>query len=160
MPSFNDAIHRALIRAGIPSSKEPAGLLRSGDKRPDGCTLVGWEMGKNLAWDVTVPDTLAQSHLAETCVEAGAATRRAAKLKNDKYAELERSHTFCAIALETLGPINGEGERFLTKLGHRLTVSTGDQRETAFLFQRLSVIIQRGNAVSFAGSFDNFLPSR
>ena len=61
---LNDAIHRALIRAGVPSMKEPAGLLRSGDKRPDGCTLVGWELGKNLAWDVTVPDTLAHSYLA------------------------------------------------------------------------------------------------
>src|SRR5260221_12336926 len=36
---LNDAIHRALIGAGIPSSKEPPGLLR-----PGGCTLVGWGM--------------------------------------------------------------------------------------------------------------------
>ena len=56
---LNDAIHRALVRAGVPSTKEPVGLMQSGDRRPDGCTLVSWERGKCLAWDATVSDTLA-----------------------------------------------------------------------------------------------------
>ena len=81
---INDTIHRALVRAGVPATKEPVGLM-SGEGRPDGCTLVCWERGKCLAWDATVPDTLAQSHLPETCLLAGAATERAAKLKIEKY---------------------------------------------------------------------------
>ena len=36
----NDLIHRALVRAGIASVKEPAGLLRTDGKRPDGLTLI------------------------------------------------------------------------------------------------------------------------
>ena len=156
---LNDAIHRALVRAGIPSTKEPVGLMRSGDGRPDGCTLVSWEEGKCLAWDATVPDTLAHSHLAETSLVAGAASERAAKLKNDKYQELKRTYLFCPVAIETLGPINEEGERFLACLGRRLSASSGEPRETAFLFQRISVIVQRCNAISFAGSFDNFWPT-
>ena len=47
----NDTIHRALVRAGVPSTREPVGLMRSGDQRPDGCTLVSWERGKCLSWD-------------------------------------------------------------------------------------------------------------
>ena len=156
---INDAIHRALIRAGVPSTKEPVGLMRSGDGRPDGCTLVSWERGKCLAWDATVPDTLAASHLGDTSVAAGAAAERAGQLKNLKYQELTRSYEFCAVAIETLGPINEEGESFLGKLGARLSAVSGDARETAFLFQRLSVIVQRCNAVSFAGSFENFWPA-
>jgi len=31
---------------------------------------------------------------------------------------------------------------FLTELGRRLSASTGEQRETAFLFQRLSIAVQ------------------
>ena len=143
----------------IPSTKEPVGLMRSGDGRPDGCTLVSWEEGKCLAWDATVPDTLAHSHLAETSLVAGAASERAAKLKNDKYQELKRTYLFCPVAIETLGPINEEGERFLACLGRRLSASSGEPRETAFLFQRISVIVQRCNAISFAGSFDNFWPT-
>ena len=150
----NDTIHRALVRASVPSTREPVGLMRSGDQRPDGCTLVSWERGKCLSWDATIPDTLAQSHLSDTSVVAGAAAERAAKIKYDKYQELTRSFELCAVAIETLGrlgPINEEGARFLTNLGHRLSVVSGDPRETAFLFQRLSIIVQRCNAVSFAG---------
>ena len=116
-------------------------------------------MEKCLAWDATIPDTLAQSHLNETSLVAGAAAERATKLKNEKYQELTRSYEFCAVALETLGPINEAGESFLGKLGRRLSAIYGEPRETAFLFQRLSIIIQRCNAVSFAGSFDNFWPT-
>ena len=155
----NDTIHRALVRAGVPSTREPVGLMRSGDQRPDGCTLVSWERGKCLSWDATIPDTLAQSHLSDTSIVTGAAVERAAKIKHDKYQELTRSFEFCAVAIETLGPINEEGAKFLTNLGHRLSAGSGDPRETAFLFQRLSIIVQRCNAVSFAGSFDNFWPA-
>ena len=157
---INDIIHRALVRAGMPSTKEPVGLMRSGDRRPDGCTLVNWDRGRCLAWDATVPDTVAQSHLAETSAVAGAAAERAAKLKNDKYQELTRGFEFCAVAIETMGPINEEGERFLAKLGGLLAKKTGEPRETAFLFQRLAITVQRCNAVSFAGSFENFWPTR
>jgi len=35
------------------------------------------------------------------------------------------------------------------EIGRRITVGTEDTRETEFLFQRLSMALQRGNAVSF-----------
>src|SRR5688572_26976040 len=57
----NDLVWRALQRAGIPSTKEPVGLSRSDGKRPDGLTLIPWQGGRNLIWDVTVADTLAAS---------------------------------------------------------------------------------------------------
>jgi len=37
---------------------------------------------------------------------------------------------------------------FLSDLGRRVTQSTDDHSESAFLFQRLSVLIQRQNAVA------------
>ena len=157
---LKDAVQRALIRAGIPSHKEPVGLIPASDLRPGGCTLVSWEQGKCLAWDVTVWDTLAVSYRPETSLVAGAAAERAVIQKNDKYRELKRSHIFCAMAFETLGPISGEGAGFLSELGRRLSAVTGDPRETAFLFQRLSIIVQRCNCISIRGTFDNFLPPR
>jgi hypothetical protein len=42
---------------------------------------------------------------------------------------------------------------FLRELGRRLSLATDDPRETAFLFQRLSVALQQYNAVCFRGSF-------
>jgi len=37
------------------------GLFRSDGKRPDGLTLVPWQSGKSLCWDVTVSCPLAES---------------------------------------------------------------------------------------------------
>jgi hypothetical protein len=150
---FNDVIHRALVKAGVPSIKEPAGLLRTDGKRPDGCSLIPWASGKCLAWDVTGPDTLAPSHLPSTSSEAGAAAESAARLKNLKYVDISRSHIFTAIAIESLGPLNKDGQALIADLGRRLSVLSGDPRETSFIFQRLSITVQRCNAAAFAGSF-------
>jgi len=39
------------------------------------------------------------------------------------------------------------------EIGRRIADITVDSRETTFLFQRLSVALQRGNAVSYLGTF-------
>ena len=60
---LNDPIWRVLSAANIPAAKEPSGLLRSDGKRPDGLTLIPWQNGRSVTWDVTVTDTVAQSYL-------------------------------------------------------------------------------------------------
>ena len=62
----------AIKRAQIPAVKEPRGLLRSDGNSRDGATVIPWAEGKLMAWDVTVPDTFAESHLS-TAAEQGAA---------------------------------------------------------------------------------------
>jgi len=37
---LNDVVARAIQSAGIPVTKEPVGLTRVDDKRPDGLTLI------------------------------------------------------------------------------------------------------------------------
>ena len=51
---LNDLVYRALRRADIPTAKEPAGLVRTDGKRPDGLTLIPWREGRCLSWDVTI----------------------------------------------------------------------------------------------------------
>ena len=150
---LNDTIQRALSRAGVQATREPVGLLRNDGKRPDGCTVVAWSRGKCLAWDATTPDTLAASHLADSSQTPASAAERAASLKIQKYSEIIKTHLFCAVAVETMGPINKDGTDFLSEIGRRATKISGDPRESAFLFQRISVIIQRCNAISFLGTF-------
>ena len=140
-----------MTRAGIPSVKEPNGLTRSDGKRPDGLTSIPWREGRSATWDVTVTNTVAASYLARSsvCAASAAATR-----KEDKYIEISRVHLFFPIAFEIMGPINQVGQDFISELGRRISSSTDDPRETSFLFQRLSVALQRFNAVSFTYSFD------
>ena len=151
--SLNDLVYRSLVRAGFPSVKEPAGLLRSDGRRPDGQTLVPWRVGRCLVWDATVTDTLAASYLSDTSQTVGAAAERAAARKHEKYHPLSATHFFVPLAFETMGPINTEGQVFLSDLGSKLSLVTGDTRETSFLYQRLSLTIQRFNAVAFRGTF-------
>jgi hypothetical protein len=150
---INNIIHRALVRAGVSCVIEPAGMSRSDGKRPDGLTLVPWQAGKNVVWDVTVADTLAASYLSSTSVTPGSAAEMASSRKERKYVEFATTHTFVPIALESLGPIGTKSLGFLRELGRRLSRATNDARESSFLFQRLSIAIQRFNSVCFAGTF-------
>ena len=81
---FNDTIWRALNKAGVQSTKEPTGLLRSDGKRPDGVTLIPWAKERCLIWDVTVPDTFVTSHIASTSNLPEAAAEHATTLKKQK----------------------------------------------------------------------------
>ena len=78
---------------------------------------------------------------ALTSITPGAAAERAVLLKHTKYAAIEATHDFVPVAIETLGPINEEGTSFLCEIGERMKGVSGDPRETAYLFQRVSVIV-------------------
>jgi len=69
---LNECISRAFSAAGIPGKKEPAGLVQSDGKRPDGCTVIPWHGGRPLAWDITVCTTVAASYLTAASHTAGA----------------------------------------------------------------------------------------
>jgi len=128
-----------MAKADIPALQEPSGLLRTDGKRPDGVTLLPWKQGKCVTWDVTVSDTLTQSYVHETSQTPGAAAEAASERKTNKYTSLAQSYLFVPVAAETMGTIYKDGMDFLDDLGRRITRSTDDHRESAFLFQRLSV---------------------
>ena len=148
---INDVLWRSLNRASVPSMKEPSGLSRSDGKRPDGVTVIPWSRGRCLIWDVTVPDTFSQSYVTRTAQKAGGAADQAVARKLDKYLDLSRTHIFVAVAVESSGCWSSESLNFISDLGRRLVSCVGDPMESTFLFQRLSVALQRGNAILVHG---------
>ena len=98
-------------------------------------------------------DTVPKSYVNPSSLSAGAAAEQAAERKTTKYIHLMDRYTFVPIAVETLGPINQEGADFLAHLGRLISGVTGDSREHSFLLQRISMAIQRFNAVCFKGTF-------
>src|SRR5688572_33486777 len=62
------------------------------------------------------------------------------------------------IIIITLGPINNKGLDFTSDLGRHLTQATGEPRESSYLLQRISITLQRFNAVAFRGSFISPMP--
>ena len=70
-----------------------------------------------------------------------------------KYAPITQSFSFIQIAVETTGAINSDGIEFLGDLGRCITRIIDDKRESAFLFQQPSLLIQRYNMVAIQGTF-------
>jgi len=60
---------------------------------------------------------------------------------------------FQPIALETLGANNSSAGEFLADLGRKISDVSGETREGLFLFQRLSIVLQRYNAIVLHESF-------
>ena len=84
---------------------KPRGLYRTDGKRPDGLTMIPWERGKQLVWDVTVVDVLAPSRLNQVslCNPGTTATEDVAR-KTEKYRELiANGCMFQSVALEVQG---------------------------------------------------------
>jgi len=116
-----------------------------------GLRISGWIS----AWDVTVPDTYADAHahVTNSAREAGSAATHAAANKNMKYNQLFNTHVFFPVAIKTGGTWHHQAVELVREIGRQTTSITGDVRESTFLFQQLSVALQRGNAVSFQNTF-------
>jgi hypothetical protein len=59
---------------------------------------------------------------------------------------------FKGLAFETLGPWCKEAIDFINVIGNRLIAESGDSKSKKFLFERISLAIQRGNAASIRGT--------
>jgi len=133
----------------MPAVKELINLMRDDNKRPDGTTLLPWARGKPMAFDVTVPDTFAESRIGRTATKPGAAAQKTAQNKIDKYSKLVSTHIFYPFAIETAGTWHEMAIELTHEIGRHITTITEDIRETTVLFQFFSMALQRGNAVSF-----------
>jgi hypothetical protein len=151
---INSIINRSLTSIHVNSTLEPNGLSRDDGKRPDGMTLVPWIKGQPLVWDVTVVDTLADSYVLKSSEVSGFAAEMACKRKHSKYSSIISSnYVFKGLAFETLGPWCKEAIDFINVIGNRLIAESGDSKSKKFLFERISLAIQRGNAASIRGTF-------
>jgi len=122
-------------------------INRQNGKRPDGLSQIPWQSGKLLLWDVTVASTLAGSYVDTAATGADLVADQAADRKTAKYADLRAQYDFQPLSVDNLGPFSSSTLDFLRDLGRRISHISGDDREVLFLFQRISVTIQRFNSV-------------
>jgi hypothetical protein len=122
-------VWRAMISAGILAVKEPQGLILSDAKHPDGLTLAPWHEGPSVAASFVLASSTCTVSVAEAV----------AQREEQKYLEISSSHHFFPLASVTLGPINAEGQRFISELGHYLTAVTQPTRDFILIPAPLSV---------------------
>jgi len=73
--------------------------------------------------------------------------------KANKYRSLSNSHIFYPVAVEMAGAWNRLAIELIQEIGKRASTMTDDARETTFLFQRMSIAVHRGNAITFANTY-------
>ena len=144
--NLNDIVKRSLNAAGVPSWLEPVGLNTSNQTRPDGITVFPFSNGKSLCWDATCRDTFAKYAINETTLTASAAANKAEDQKRKFYRQLESRYRFEPLAVETTGAIGKSSSKLIAEIGKRIALRSGDKRETAWLRQRISMAIMRGNS--------------
>jgi len=83
---------------------------------------------------------------------SGSAAGVAEARKTVKYQLISQTHTFVSLAFETLGAWGEQATEFMTVLGRWLTLVSGNGSKTFYSRQRLSIAIQRGNAIACLGS--------
>ena len=98
-------------------------------------------------------DTFAASHLTTTSSQYGSAANSSAMSKTQMYANIAQTYIFTPIAIETTGAMNHQASELITQIGRRITEVTGEVKESIYLFQQVSVALQRGNMLCFTGSF-------
>ena len=157
---INRELTGILNKVGVPSLREPSGTHLDPHLRLDGITIVPWERGKSLAWDVTVADTLAPTYQPQTSLRAGTAAARLEAQKRRKYKDILPEFTFRAIGLETLGSMGPSARGFFSDLSRRIGMAAAsltpgclqDAREYEYLLQRISIILLRSNTMSILAS--------
>ena len=105
-----------------------------------------------MIWDTTVEDTLCQSYIDQTSKSAGAAADTRETQKTSKYTELAENYMFVPIGVETLGSWGTEGLKLVKSIGKKVMEATGEKRSTFYIFQSISIAIQRGNASCILGT--------
>ena len=91
-------------------------------KRPDSMTDFLVER-KPLAWDLTVVDAFAVSHIHNTSSRAGEAANKAAANKVTKYSNLTATHIFAFIAMKTAGSFNNLAIEIIEQIRKKLKLS-------------------------------------
>jgi hypothetical protein len=97
---------------------------------------------------VTVASTLADSYVSSSERSAGAAAELAATRKCEKYVNMMPvCFIFQPIAIENVGVMNVSAYDFFHEFGRKIGLISGEICETKFLFQRISIVVQRFDSV-------------
>ena len=84
----------------------------------DGIKVVPWKSAHALSWDVTCIDIFVPSNVPTAALCAGMVARQSEERKNALYRELQSTHVFVPIAIETSGVFGEETMSFLKEVGY------------------------------------------
>ena len=73
-------------------------------------------------------------------------------MKFSKYTELSETCCFTPIGIENFGSWGLDGHRLVKEIVKKVIEETGEKQSASFLFQSISIAIQRGNSNCILGT--------
>ena len=148
--SLRDAMYAVTQTACLGATKEERDLLTDSQARPGDILIPHWTGGRDTALDMTVINTLQTQLVGKAATTAGAALEVAYSRKMNQAGEACRREglVFVAMPWETLGGWHDQTVEQIKKLASAQARQTGEDRSetTRHLYQKLSVLLTRGNA--------------
>ena len=148
------------MSASLAPTREDRALLPGTDARPADVLIPHWTGGRDTALDVTVVNPLQGALVAQAANSPGHALTHAynRKMQGTGEACSKEGMVFIPLPVETLGGWHERAVQEIKKLGAALARQTGQEESEAVrhLFQRLSVLLVRGNAALFLNRTPSF----
>ena len=113
---------------------------------PDGVTSFPFKCGKALAWDASCTESFSANNLYTIILNHDSASSAAEDLRR-KYPILAADVDFFQVTA---------GCSLLADIGLRTSRATNDPRQTSYVFQQISIVIIRGNALSMTSSLRRY----
>ena len=161
--ALRDALYAAAASAALGPTREGRFLLPGGDRRPADIFIPNWTRGRGSALDVTVTHSLQDATVTQAAATPGHAAAEAYRHKMVATADdCEREGiAFFPLAAESLGGWHPVAVQQVDKLGAALARHTGEDEQVVVrqLWQRLAVLLQRGNAALLVNRMPRFPPA-
>ena len=159
---LRDAIYQVAASSNLAPRKEENALLPGTSARPADVFIPSWTGGRDTALDVTVVSPLLIERLDLSITTPGHTLEVAFRDKCRDYLEAcEREGiSFIPLPVETLGGWHKKAVEQLRKLARAQARSTGKEEEESIrhLFQRLGVLLVKGNAALILNRIPSFSP--
>ena len=147
---LRDALFATASTAALSPAREERALLPGDSRRPADVFLPHWSGGRDTALDVTVINPMRLDLIEREAEFPGFALGHAHDRKVSQVGEAcEREGiVFIPVVFETFGGMSQAAVKVVRRLGAALAGRSGrDEGEViGHLFQRLSVLLQKGNA--------------
>ena len=159
---LRDSIFQVAVTAALAPSREERSLLPGTNSKPADVLIPHWTHGRDTALDVTVVNPLqaALVYRAAYDTNPGHALNYAFDWKMTKHGAACRREglVFLPMPIESLGGWHEQAVEQVKKIGAALARQTGQEEGEAVghLFQRLSVLLMRGNAALLLNRIPSF----
>ena len=150
---LRDVLYGVASSANLAPRKEEQALLPGTNAKPADVLIPHWSGGRDTALDVTVVSPLLPNRLAKSVEKPGYTLTQAFndKCRNTLQACQSEGIAFIPLPVETLGGWHEKAVDQIKKLARAMARCTGkeEMEETRHLFQKLGVLLVRGNAAMF-----------